>query len=310
MLIVVVVGSCMTQVVRLAKVTIFVTDENGNPVEGADIGMGLHGGTLRKDGVKGKTDKEGNFVVSGASLDGVIIGEVEKPGYYLSVFQHAFVIAKLGVWQPWNKLIKIELRPKIKPVPMFARKRRVKIPAVGKKIGFDLTKFDWVAPYGLGTAADFIIKVESRYNSFDDRVATLDLSFSNEFDGIQSFELDMGGNFGVGSDFRTPRYAPENGYSNHLATHFNPKAPGHYAYKTKDTYYFFRVRSEQNKNNELNRAMYGKLKGDLIAKPTKDGLAEIEFYYWLNPDYTRNMEFDPESNLFSSLPSFEDVSEP
>jgi len=233
-LIIATAGSCMamSNVVRMAKVTISVTDENGKPVEGANIDVGLREGTLRKDGVKGKTDKEGNFVVSGPSSDGVIIGEVEKAGYYLSVFHHDFVIAKLGIWQPWNKTIEVVLRPKTEPVPMYARHRWVKLPLVGKEIGFDLTKFDWVAPYGLGTVADFIIKVDSRYNSYDDRVATLELTFSNEFDGIQSFELDMGGDFGVGSTFRAPRYAPDDGYSNHLITHYNTKVPEFYSYKT------------------------------------------------------------------------------
>jgi len=52
------------------------------------------------------------------------------------------------------------------------------------------------------------------------------------------------------------------------------------------------------------------MKGDFKARPTKDGLAEIEFCYWLNPDHTKNMEFDPKANLFSPLPRKEQVRDP
>lgn len=287
----------------MAKVTVKVVDEEGKPVDAAQIELCFQGGCTNKNVINGVTDEKGIFIASGSSGAGVLSGSVEKKGYYYSIFHNDFINWKLGVWQPWNKEMKVVLRPKIKPVPMYFRDKWVTIPVVGKKVGFDLEKFDWVAPHGLGTVADFVFLLDSRYKSFDERDSNFTITFSNRFDGIQSFELDMGGDFGVGSLFRTPRYAPESGYQNKLVTRYSSKSLP--VYRTKDSYSFFRIRSEVDKNGKLKRAMYGKMKGDLEAVSSKDGLAEIELFYWLNPDYTNNLEYDTDRNLFSPLPKGE-----
>jgi hypothetical protein len=255
--------------------------------------------------IVGITDHEGVFTQSGFSSDGSVGGGVEKADYYMTSFHTDFIITTLGMYQPWNKEIKVVLRPKIKPVPMYARDKTLKIPVVGKEIGFDLIKFDWVAPHGLGTVADFVFLPESRFKSYDERDSKLTITFSNKFDGIQPFELDMGGDFTVGSRFRTPRYAPEGGYQDKLVTRYSSKSLP--VYRTTDPFYFFRVRSEIDEKGNFKRAMYGKLQGKLDAFTTDDGLAKVSFYLWLNPDYTPNMEFDIDRNLFSPLPDGENL---
>jgi len=185
----------------MAKVTIKVVDEAKKPVEGAQVQLCFFGGCLKKDVIKGNTDSDGIYSISGFSSDGVVGGTVLKNGYYSTLYHNDFIASSLGKWQPWNKEIKVVLRPKIKPVPMYFRDKWVTIPVVGKKVGFDLEKFDWVAPYGLGAVADFVFLLDSSYKGFDERKSNLTISFSNKFDGIQSFELDMGGDFGVGSLF-------------------------------------------------------------------------------------------------------------
>jgi len=289
--------------IAMAKVTIKVVDEEQKPVPEAEVQFCFHGGCLKKDVIKGETDNEGIYSVSGFSYDGVTGGTVHKDGYYYTTFHKDFVNWTFGIWTPWNKEIKVVLRPKLKPVPMYVREGWRKIPAVGKKVGFDLTRFDWVAPYGLGIVSDFIFLADCRYKDFDNKDCSLTISFSNSFDGIQSFELDMGGDFTVGSGFRTPRHAPENGYLNEIVTRRSSKDLP--VYRTNDTYHFFRVRSETDENGKLKRAMYGKMKGDLRPSPQKDGLALINLFYWLNPDYTNNMEFDIDKNLFMPLPKGE-----
>jgi len=293
----------------LAKVTLKVVDEDGKPVEGANIMLCFRGGCLKKDALKGVTDNEGKFSVSGVSLDGQVGGEVSKIGYYDSVFNNDFVKSKLGVWQPWNKQNKVVLRPKLKPVPMYVRDKFVTIPVADKAIGFDLIKFDWVAPYGLGSVADFIFHVTRSYDGGDNYESTMTLTFANKYDGIQSFELDQGGDFNVGSEFRPPRYAPETGYKNKLVTRLDSNSPDANAYITKDTFHFFRIRSEVDNNGKLKRAMYGKMQGRLKADPRTrgKGAAKFELRYWLNPDYTRNLEFDIDRNLFSPLPTGEQI---
>lgn len=279
-------GQSSVNAIGIVKMTIKVLDENQNPVEGAEVEICFRSTCIGNETVKANTDSEGLYIVSSTSMTGSISGAVTKNNYYASIFHADFLTTTLGMYQPWNKEIKVVLRPKIKPVPMYVRSKWVKIPVVDVEVGFDLEKFDWVAPHGLGTVADFVFLLESSYKSFDDRRSKLTISYSNKFDGMQPFELDMGGDFGVGSIFRTPRYAPESGYLRSLSTSYDTRSPDFHAYITTDTYYFFRVRSEVDEQGKLKRAMYGKLKGNLRAAPTKDGLAKIEFHYWLNPDYT------------------------
>jgi hypothetical protein len=72
--------------------------------------------------------------------------------------------------------------------------------------------------------------------------------------------------------------------------------------------YIFRVRSEVDENGKLKQAMYGKIRGDLWYTPGSGG--KIKMHYYLNPDYTRNLEFDPERTLFIGLPKNEGTGQP
>lgn len=161
----------------MAKVTLKVVDEDAKPVEGANIRICFRGGCLKKDAIHGITDKGGKFSASGLSIDGQVGGAVEKVGYYNSTYHQDFIVSKLGMYQPWNKDIKVLLRPKLNPVPMYVRDRYVKIPFADKKIGFDLIKFDWVAPYGLGTIADLIIQVKRSWDGRDNYDSTMTMTF-------------------------------------------------------------------------------------------------------------------------------------
>jgi hypothetical protein len=80
--------------------------------------------------------------------------------------------------------------------------------------------------------------------------------------------------------------------------------------KAKDdvSNYIFRVRSE-NENGTLKRAMYGKILGDIRFGPVGEN-GGFEMHYYLNPDYTQNLEFDPKRNLFVNLPEGEGVGLP
>jgi len=69
---------------------------------------------------------------------------------------------------------------------------------------------------------------------------------------------------------------------------------------TADNNYFFRVRSEE-RNGKLIRAMYGKIQGEMKVQPGYEHTAAIFMTYYLNPDYTRNMEF--KENLFTNVDS-------
>jgi len=290
----------------LAKISVVVTDEEKKPIDGAEIELCLYGGCETKDAIRGKTDIHGVYTVSGSSSDGQVGGGVRKEGYYSSIVHQDFMVKKLGMWQPWDKKIFIVLRPKINPVPMYVRDRSIDVPIIGRVIGFDLMKFDWVIPYGQGVHPDFLFKVDLSYQDIDNFDSTLTLSFSNEFDGIQLVKDDLGGDFNIGSKFRLPRIAPMNGYQRKLVKHRSVKSGVMHNDRSENSNYIYRVRSEI-KNRKLLRAIYGKVKGDISIEITPESKtkARISMCYYLNPDYTNNLEFDVNRNLFSHLPTGE-----
>jgi len=291
--------------IGMAKVTVAVADEVGQPVPDADVRVCFYGGCLKKDAEKGKTDKEGQFSASASSYDGAINGAVEKNGYYYSGFHHDFHRNALGVWQPWNKEIKVVLRPKLNPVPMYVRDKWVQIPVIDKEVGFDLMKFDWVVPHGQGATSDLIFVVTRRFKNMNDFDVTMTMTFSNKYDGIQEIKTERGGDFNVGSELRLPRYAPESGYKAKLEKRLSTSDPKFGALLEQKTNYFYRVRSEVDEKGNFKRAMYGKIVDDVLIEPRGTATGKIRFTYYLNPDYTRNLEYDIDGNLFSPLPSRE-----
>ena len=295
----------------MAEVIVKVIDEDGKPVDEANVEICFYGGCLTKDAIFGHTDSKGLFTKMAESKDGTVGLGVQKEGFYTSVFHHQFYNTKFGKWQPWDKEITIVLRKKINPVPMYVRNRYFEIPAHGKEIGFDLMKADWVIPYGQGLHSDFIMRVDRQYKNIDNFDATLTLTFTNKYDGIQVVKDDRGGPFRLGSRsvYNLPRTAPDAGYQTKLVKRISRGNYGIRNDRFDDNNYIFRVRSEVNEEGKLQRAMYGKILGEIeFAALSNNG--EIGMHYYLNPDFTRNLEYDPRKNLFKSLPSDEGVGQP
>ena len=297
-----------TYALGMVKLVLRVVDEQGQPVNGAQVKLRFQGGGLDKDRTIGETDDKGTYSASGLSSDGVTGGGVYKDGYYKSVFHHDFYVTRFGMWQPWGKQLTVIMRPIVNPVPMYVRNNSFKLPALGKEIGFDLEKADWVIPYGLGTQADFIFKVEQSFENMDNYDATMFLTFSNPLDGIQVVKDDGGGDFNAGSQYRLPRTAPDTGYLPKLQRRISWGSSGRHSDMEDDNNYIFRIRSEVDKNGKLKRAMYGKIRGELRYAVGEGGW--ITMHYYLNPDYTRNLELDPKRNLFIKLSDIENVRQP
>lgn len=90
-------------------------------------------------------------------------------------------------------------------------------------------------------------------------------------------------------------------YQSKLTRFIKSKGPGVLESDSKvDNNYIFRVRSEV-KDGKLIKAMYGKIQGDIGFFPSNKpkNTARLEFKYFLNPDYTRNLEYG--KNLFPGV---------
>lgn len=308
----VIIQVASAQALGVAKISVKVVDESGAPIEGAQLKIRFSSDSTP---VRGSSDENGRFEVKAISNDGVILGDITKDSYYESGLAHSFYVTRLGMWQPWGKELTVILRPIVNPVPMYVRNTFFDFPSLDREIGFDLEKADWVIPYGLGTQADFIFKIERRYDNRDNFDAMMTLTFTNPFDGIQVVKDDGGGDFNAGSSFRLPRMAPESGYQPKLQKHVSEGSYGYHSDKADDNNYIFRIRSEIDKEGKLKRAMYGKIRGDIQYAPlgsirNKEGYGGVGLHYYLNPDYTRNLEFDPQRNIFIKLSSSENVTHP
>jgi hypothetical protein len=294
---------------RNARVTLLAVDDNGQPIAGAKVGVGFEGPGGKYTGKNGFTDENGLFTASGESLGDIQYG-AEKEGYYPSHYHYSFKSMGAFRWEPWNSILKVLLRKIENPVPMYARnsmtaQKKIKIPVIGKDVGFDLLMYDFVPPYGSGKFADFIFKLDKKFVDFNNYEANLLLKFSSDMDGIQFIEE----NLTDGSRFKLHRFAPENGYKQTIEIIRRKISGGesYINYNYNDNY-IFRIRSEV-KDGKLERAMHGKIRGPIQLDPRREP-TEIYFTYYLNPDYTRNLEFDPKRNLFGNLSDLEQVREP
>ena len=210
-----------------------------------------------------------------------------------------------GRWVPENPTIEVVLKRIKNPIPMYAKGvglvRGLDIPVLGKELGFDLIEADWVAPYGKGRVSDLVFSMESRFVSIYDFDCSLTISFSNAGDGLIGVKKPLN----QGSRLRLEYYAPVGGYAPVLErkafahSKMEPMTVGY----DKEQNYYFRIRTVLDENGEVESAHYGKIHGDIEFWPNR----KIRFRYYLNPTPNdRNLEFDPERNLFPG----EDINEP
>ena len=299
---------------KFVSVHFSAIDEEGAPVPNAQAIVGyLHGYTWTSSGKeykkKGETNELGMHYYSALVpyRDGIIpfmhMDEIEdifslfkKEGYYDSRPQYIKdKDVEAGRWAKNSTPLIVQFRKKLNPIPMYARDTslsRIDIPVVDKEVGFDLIKFDWVSPYGKGIFADFIFKLDRDYRAYDNFTSTLTVTFTNKYDGMLVHEE----NREYGSLLKLPRFAPELGYlpKFQFTKGWDPLNGNQESNKVENNY-FFRVRSEE-KNGKFVQAMYGKIHGDIRFDPRGSETAAIVIRYYLNPDYTRNMEFG--RNLF------------
>lgn len=291
-----------------AEITIKTINEDGQPIQGANIVISFNnnkpGGGTSVDLVKGISNSDGEFA-GAASCNGHVAVNITKNGFYKSKGKYDYQSKSVFGWKPNNPTITILLREIENPVPMYSRDTNVsliEIPEVGKEIGFDLLKFDWVSPYGEGVHNDFIFELNSKINSFADFKFELIVKNENKSDGFISYYEDLES----GSIFKLPRYAPENGYDKINVLKIERRKDYYKTSYDENLNYIFRIRTRKEDNGELS-GLYGKILGGFNVGTKKEGNAYIKFRYYLNPDFSRNLEFDQDENIFTGLSRREQI---
>jgi hypothetical protein len=281
----------------ISHFSVNVVDEENMPVEGATVQgyfTNLKRGYVPGPARISTTDVDGKANITGPAYFAVNV-KTKKEGYYISE-------KKIPVNIKQDQNINFLLRSKKNPIAMYAKKVLVSARGtrrIGEQFGYDFMVGDFVLPHGKGKVSDLIIthtyyKKDSWNYSYE-----IAIKFSNPGDGLVPFftnkEL-------VESAFKSDYKAPKEGYINEW--NLNGKREG--ADKPvqenldKNRNYYFRVRTETDKEGNIESAYYGKIYGEFLS-----------ITYYLNPTPNdRNVEFDSEKNLFKDIRDDEKVWDP
>ncbi len=292
--------------------TIVVKDQNGSPVEGANITVGFDELPLGNfSNRKGITDVGGKFQFSGG-LYNVGFLAVRKTNYYdtgirFSAAYHDENEGKTKLFD--EKTVEVELKEISDPVSMYwLRFYKKQISIFDQNIGFDLKTGDWVKPFGKGTEANCYFRLENL--SDDPKIVNRKVSihFPNKGDGLIPFEIiPFEGEYG-GSELQSDYLAPESGYQQdwEWLDHYDWTGSRggkrvHLDYSRSRAYYF-RVNTILNEAGNVISAYYGKIYGDLRLRFVRE-TGEITWGgIYFNPQINdRRVEFDRTRPLPDSL---------
>ena len=287
-----------------ARVTICVVDEEGNPVAEAKVG-GHFQNWVKPDYVgdiySQHTDGDGRTVVTGRAY-GYMRVHASKPGHYRSEIRLQYpdtptTLHRPMSWPDWVATNTVVLKRILNPVPMYVRQIREIKPTHSEWWGYDMLVGDWTPPLGDGETRD----IEVRYDL--EVFTTNRVGVAREFDANIFFRFPGSGN-GIqqvlqdttsGSSYRMLYEAPLDGYVSQVAFRRTILLGRLQTNANRDQCHYFRVRTKKDADGNILHALYGKMPGDLTEA----------WVYWLNPDGTRNVEFDPDRNLFPPVRRYE-----
>ncbi len=293
-----------------------VLDEAGKPVPNAEMSVIFAGMNWQLDNeVRVKTNADGLLVTKGWSkddfLDGVAVYS-ESPHYYTSRLN---VPIYLGADEPGKRDFDLALpvRKKGKPIAMYAKKVELELPEQRKEIGFDFEKADWVKPYGKGEVADCMFLGAKIFKDDDHSEAFAAMTFPGNEAGMQHDRAEKDGSIQC-SDFKTSRMAPTDGYQQCMNFIYRWDGENGNKGSTEDANYIFRSRVVLDESGQIKSCHYGKLL-DAVDVASRSGYPDgnpiVSFTYYFNPTPNdRNLEFDPEKNLFKDLEGAEQVWDP
>ncbi len=281
-----------------------VVDADGLPVENASIQASF--GEKWGGWNKGATDSNGVFAVEGISA-GEMIYNIRKQNYYDTDSGYKWggadeIIIEDGKWLPWGVTNSVILKKIRNPVAMCVKHVESKLPALNQPCSYDFKIGDWVAPFGKGEIEDVVFLVtKKRISTWTDFDGALSVCFKNKSDGFRERDKESA----TGSLFAWSYETPTNGYFQNLSINIG-YVPGQQYYETnQSSACYFRTRSVTNNHGEVVSANYGKIIGSIVFDVRDTPTAFVKFTYYFNPIMNdRNIEFDPEKNLFGGRDRF------
>ena len=290
-----------------AKLTFRVADSQGHPVANANVNVFFHFlGGAKSYSSEYVTDTNGICVVEGVCSQRVN-SLFTKDGCYQTEYEHKYLTSyptldnvKDGKWQPWNPTIEITLKEKRNPISMYAKTANVSLPKRGEAFGFDMKKGELVKPHGNGEQADllFMCNIEERGHILDFK-KELFVSAVQPEEGVIVNAME-------GSQFRTIYEAQENGYSPwfYQVTDRTRSSILQTIEWNGTEYLTFRSRIVRDHEGKIISSHYGKIVSMRTygADEKNPNGARVSFTYYFNPTPNdRNIEYDPNENLFDKV---------
>ena len=311
------------------KITLRVFDDENNIVTNAVVQSSF--GKKWNKWKYQNTDTNGLVVIKGKS-GGKLNYKINKDGYYYTRGNYQFsgvggIIIKDKKWQPWNPTVDGILRKiKKKPIPMYAKEAKVDLPSGNGSFAYDLYVGDLVKPHGIGTSTDLVFHVSTTSTNWRDKsIYHLhgDITFPSVNDGIQTVFVPH--RVSPRSGYQMPFIAPESGYSPSLKDangdtetryrevgyrkadkstlpnawywtadyHYTDVSPRYWG---EEINYFIKVRSMSD-----GKSCYGLIRGQIRFGYRGADVPWIEFTYFINPDGSRCIEYDPSKNLVTNF---------
>jgi hypothetical protein len=279
-----ILAGCLPPALSKAKISVWVLDENGNPVADAEVRAGFSlryqiNETAQFASVSKRTDSKGQAIIENKT-SGSVGWTIQKAGFYPSRYNVSFVPQSIVGFESWKHTNVAILKRVIKPVKLLGAGGNLGLPAFNQPCGFDLELNDWVAPHGKGKTADLIFEGQLDQRARDDFDYRLTVRFSNPMDGLIPFELPLS----VGSRLRSAHQAPEDGYlPEWVQTRSQRPGQPQQNSQSETRNYYIRVRTKLDEQGRLQSAHYGKIYGDFL-----------QFSSYLNPTPNdRNLEYAP-----------------
>ncbi len=303
--------------------TVKVTNTEGDPVPDATVVLGwywyagspwVQGPTYRS--TEATTDTNGNHTFIAVTRGRLGLSAL-KEGYY-----------KTSWGSVTNDPAIVRIRAKQHPVPMYAKDAHFDLPKGDGAFGYDMFQGDLVAPFGVGLTTDLVLHVETTSTNWRGRVYYQlhgDVSFPNKGDGIQDFFVPN--RVRPTSAYALPFEAPLDGYYSTLKetntdrqnryraagyqrlTDFSRTNVWYWTndYQLEDyprnweegLHYFLKVRSRADGSS-----CFGFVRGGIRFSYRGADIPHVEFRYYINPDGTRNIEYDPARNLVKRFGPF------
>lgn len=309
------VSMAMSAEERQAVFELKVVDEDGQPVANADVLLILQASTHRLDRTMNlKTGPDGSLKATGWSndpdtLDGAF-SKVSKAGYYASSQKHAGSVNPADFKDGWAWNVQTTLRKKEKPIPMYAKIVELELPEQRQEIGFDFEKGDWVKPYGQGLVTDCTFIGTKFFEDRDNNTTKVVMAFPGEGSGLLLDPAAKEESLQC-SDFKTTRIAPDEGYEATREFVAKESTEDGYEGTTHEANYVFRSRTVLDDTGKIKSCHYGKLTRAVDVQRgagREDVNPHVRFTYYFNPTPNdRNLEFDPEQNLFKDLKAADEV---